>query len=77
MAKHFFGFAFSAFVFYNFPPADATMTRADAWIIIMYAYVIGIIIACTAEDWAEKLGEEIGKWRRKRRRRKARCKNLN
>ena len=72
MSKHFFGFAFSAFVFYNFPPADATMTRVDAWIIIMYAYVIGIIIACTAEDKAEKLGEAIGKWRRKRRR-KAKC----
>ena len=72
MSKHFFGFAFSAFVFYYFPPADATVTRVDAWIIIMYAYVIGIIIACTAEDWAEKLGEAIGKWRRKRRR-KARC----
>lgn len=72
MSKHFFGFAFSAFVFYYFPPADATVTRVDAWIIIMYAYVIGIMIACTAEDWAEKLGEAIGKWRRKRRR-KARC----
>lgn len=58
MAKQFFAAAFSAVTFLLLPPAD--LSRAEAWIVVMWLYVLGIILACTAEEMLEKVKKHRG-----------------
>ena len=64
MAKHIFAIAFSGAVFMSLPPVD--VSRLVAWIAIMWAYAVGLAIAC----WVEERVEQRRKRRQAARRRK-------
>lgn len=48
MVKQLFSTAFSAVVFLALPPVD--LSRVEAWMVVMYAYAVGLVIAYQTEE---------------------------